>query len=57
MGTLVGSYESVARMLDEAGSVPGTKGIMLTFDDFIEGMKVFGEKVQPLMKTRSVTVS
>lgn len=56
MGTLVGSYESVARMLDEAGSVPGTKGIMLTFDDFIEGMKVFGEKVQPLMKTRSVKV-
>ena len=57
MGTLVGSYESVARMLDEAGSVPGTKGVMLTFDDFVEGMKVFGEKVQPLMKSRSVTVS
>ncbi|MDP4676716.1 MAG: pyrimidine utilization protein A [Actinomycetes bacterium] len=57
MGTLVGSYESVARMLDEAGSVPGTKGIMLTFDDFIDGLKIFGEKVQPLMKTRSVTVA
>ena len=52
MGTLVGSYASVARMLDEAGSVPGTKGIMLTFDDFIEGMKTFGKKVQPLMKSR-----
>ena len=35
----------------------GTKGVMLTFDDFVEGMKVFGEKVQPLMKSRSVTVS
>jgi pyrimidine oxygenase len=57
MGTLVGSYETVARLLDEAGSVPGTKGIMLTFDDFIDGLKIFGEKVQPLMKSRSVTVS
>ena len=26
MGTLVGSYASVARMLDEAAGVPGTKG-------------------------------
>jgi pyrimidine oxygenase len=32
MGTLVGSYASVARMLDEAASVPGTKGVMLTPD-------------------------
>lgn len=52
MGTIVGSYESVARMLDEAASVPGTKGIMLTFDDFIEGMDTFGTKVQPLMECR-----
>ena len=29
IGTLVGSYESVAAMLDEAADVPGTKGIML----------------------------
>jgi pyrimidine oxygenase len=57
MGTLVGSYETVARLLDEAGSVPGTKGIMLTFDDFVEGLEIFGQKVQPLMKTRSVSVS
>jgi len=56
MGTLVGSYETVARLLDEAGSVPGTKGIMLTFDDFIEGLKVFGERVQPLMQTRTNAV-
>ncbi len=33
-GTLVGSYASVAKMLDECATVPGTKGIMLTFDDF-----------------------
>ena len=53
MGTLVGSYESVARMLDEAASVPGTKGIMLTFDDFVEGIEVFGTRIQPLMTSRS----
>jgi pyrimidine oxygenase len=55
MGTIVGSYATVARLLDEAGSVPGTKGLMLTFDDFVKGMKVFGKKVQPLMTTRKVT--
>lgn len=53
MGTIVGSYESVARMLDEAAEVPGTKGIMLTFDDFLVGLDQFGQKIQPLMKSRS----
>lgn len=53
MGTIVGSYESVARMLDEAADVPGTKGIMLTFDDFLIGLDQFGQKIQPLMKCRS----
>jgi pyrimidine oxygenase len=40
-------------MLDEVGSVAGVKGIMLTFDDFIDSMDEFGRKVQPLMKTRA----
>ncbi|MCA8927917.1 MAG: pyrimidine utilization protein A [Alphaproteobacteria bacterium] len=53
MGTLVGSYESVARMLDEAASVPGTKGIMLTFDDFVAGIEAFGTRIQPLMASRA----
>ena len=35
MGTLVGSYASVARMLDEMAEVPGTEGVLLTFDDFV----------------------
>ena len=30
MGTLVGSYASVARMLDEVASVPGAEGVLLT---------------------------
>ncbi|KAI5860026.1 pyrimidine utilization protein A [Durotheca rogersii] len=52
VGTLIGSYEKVAAMLDEIAEVPGTKGIMLTFDDFVEGVDKFGEKIQPLMKSR-----
>jgi pyrimidine oxygenase len=53
MGTLVGSYASVARMLDEVAAVPGTKGIMMTFDDFLGGIEKFGKHVQPLMRCRS----
>ena len=53
IGTLVGSYATVARLLDEAAAVPGTKGIMLTFDDFVVGMDQFGQRIQPLMKCRS----
>jgi pyrimidine oxygenase len=52
MGTIVGSYATVARLLDEAASVPGTKGIMLTFDDFVVGMDQFGQRIQPLMDCR-----
>ena len=53
MGTLVGSYETVAKMLDEVAEIEGIKGIMLTFDDFVEGIENFGTRIQPLMKTRA----
>jgi pyrimidine oxygenase len=53
MGTLVGSYTSVARMLDEMATVPNTGGVLLTFDDFIEGVEAFGTRIQPLMKCRA----
>lgn len=52
MGTLIGSYEKIAMMLDDAAGISGTKGIMLTFDDFLEGVENFGQKIQPLMKCR-----
>ena len=52
MGTVVGSYATVASMLDELDTIEGMAGVMLTFDDFIIGMKDFGEKIQPLMKSR-----
>jgi pyrimidine oxygenase len=53
MGTLVGSYASIARMLDEAAAVHGTKGIMLCFDDFVGGVDQFGTRIQPLMRSRA----
>ena len=53
MGTLVGSYAAVAAMLDEVAAMPGVKGIMLTFDDFLEGLDLFGERIQPLMRCRA----
>ena len=39
-------------MLDEAAAVPGTKGIMLIFDDFLQGLEVFGDHIQPRMESR-----
>ena len=57
MGTLVGSYAKVARMLDEMAEVPGTGGVLLTFDDFVEGVEKFGERIQPLMTCRQHILS
>jgi pyrimidine oxygenase len=51
--TLVGSFASVAAMLDEAGAVAGTAGVMLIFDDFTDGLDNFGRRIQPLMKSRT----
>ncbi|SFR12311.1 pyrimidine utilization protein A [Poseidonocella sedimentorum] len=51
-GALIGSYETVARMLDEMAAVPGTRGIMLSFDDYDTGIDIFAEKIQPLMRCR-----
>ena len=52
MGTLVGSYASVAAMLDEVAQVPGCGGVLLTFDDFVAGIDVFGKHIQPRMTSR-----
>lgn len=52
MGTLVGSYERVAAMLDEVADVPGTAGVLLVFDDFLKGVEDFGTRIQPLMRSR-----
>ena len=57
MGTLVGSYATVAGLLDEVAAVEGVAGIMLVFDDFIAGMDAFGQYVQPLMKSRQAAMA
>ncbi|GAA4553111.1 pyrimidine utilization protein A [Pseudonocardia xishanensis] len=49
MATLVGSYETVARQIDEVATMPGVKGMMFTFDDFEQGVHDFGTKVMPLL--------
>jgi pyrimidine oxygenase len=51
-GVLIGSYASVARMLDEIADIPGVSGVMLTFDDFLVGVEQFGQYIQPLMRSR-----
>jgi pyrimidine oxygenase len=52
MGTVIGSYSNVARMLDEIAAVPGAEGVLLTFDDFVNGIEAFGSRIQPLMTSR-----
>jgi pyrimidine oxygenase len=51
-GVLIGSYASVAGMLDQVAGIPGVRGVMLTFDDFVIGMEQFGTRIQPLMASR-----
>jgi pyrimidine oxygenase len=46
---IVGSPATVAERFAELGTVPGTKGFMLNFDDFLEGVEVFGTEVMPLL--------
>ncbi|MBS0643724.1 MAG: pyrimidine utilization protein A [Proteobacteria bacterium] len=52
-GALVGSYEQVAALLDEYATIPGVRGVMLTFDEFVSGMDKFGQFIQPLMRSRA----
>jgi pyrimidine oxygenase len=46
-----GSYESVARQLDELVERTGIDGILLTWPDFVDGVTRFGERVMPLLTT------
>ena len=48
-GALIGSYQRIAAMLDVYAAGPGVRGVMLTFDDFVERMDKFGQRIQPLM--------
>ena len=44
---LIGSYETVGRLLREIAATPGLTGAMLSFDDFREGIEMLGQKVMP----------
>ena len=52
IGLLLGSHAKVARLLDEMATIPGLAGVLLTFDEFISGTEIFGERIQPLMQCR-----
>jgi pyrimidine oxygenase len=52
IGLLLGSHAKVARLLDEVATIPGLAGVLLTFDEFISGTRIFGERIQPLMQCR-----
>jgi pyrimidine oxygenase len=49
-GAIIGSPKTVAKIFDALAQVPGTGGMMLTFDDFVEGVERFGTQVMPRMK-------
>ena len=45
-GVLVGSYASRSRACwTNSPAVPGVRGVMLTFDDFVIGMEQFGTRI------------
>jgi pyrimidine oxygenase len=46
---IAGSPRTVATHLQHLSSLPGVKGVMLSFDDFFVGMKRFGAEVMPLL--------
>jgi pyrimidine oxygenase len=48
---IIASYAQCAEILDRIGTVPGTKGIMLIFPEYLAGLQEFGERVLPRMRT------
>ena len=52
IGLIVGSHATCARLLDEVATISGLAGVLLTFDEFVSGTRVFGERIQPLMHCR-----
>lgn len=46
---LVGSPKTVAAILNEYAAVPGTGGILMSFDDYYETLDRFGQEVIPLL--------
>ena len=53
IGAIAGSHATIAARLDEVAAIPGVKGAMCVFDDYPVATKEFGEKVMPLMASRT----
>ncbi len=53
IGPIVGSHATIAATLDEVAAIDGIKGVMCVFDDYPVATQEFGEKVMPLMTSRS----
>ncbi|MFW2381345.1 MAG: pyrimidine utilization protein A [Acidimicrobiales bacterium] len=53
IGAIVGSHSTIAAKLDEVAEIPGVKGVMCVFDDYPSATKEFGEKVMPIMNSRT----
>ncbi len=54
---LYGSYETVAELIATLERDTGIGGLLMTFVDFVPDIRVFGEKVLPLMRERYAAVS
>ena len=57
IGLLVGSPATVAREIDRLAEIPGTAGMMLTFDDFELAVERFGSEVMPLLQCRQAVAA
>ncbi|HUY20186.1 MAG TPA: LLM class flavin-dependent oxidoreductase [Candidatus Binataceae bacterium] len=57
MGTpvILGSYESCAQQIDELARDTGVDGLLLSFPDFVGGIRNFGEKIMPILACREAT--
>jgi pyrimidine oxygenase len=53
IGPIVGSHSTIAEKLDEVGSIDGVEGVMCVFDDYPSATAEFGERVMPLLSSRS----
>lgn len=47
-----GSYETVARKIDEIADATSVDGILFSWPDFVSGVRDFGERVMPLLRCR-----
>jgi pyrimidine oxygenase len=45
-----GSYQSVAQQIMAQGRETGISGMLLTFADFVPGVKAFGERILPIIR-------